>query len=101
MKWFNRKKEKEVKFGEIRISKTIPRPTQYDYNHIDSNKKKEIIERMRNSENARIDSEFLQSIIDKAFGSKGEEYLSKLIDLNNNYPSREGRTGSQIFEDRD
>lgn len=99
MMWFKKEKEKEKIGGDIKISKTVPRPVEYNYDFIDVDKKQKIIDRMKDSENGKIDKQFLQSIIDKALGPNGEEYISKLIDLNNEFPSRKGRTGTQIYED--
>jgi hypothetical protein len=91
------KKEKEVYKGEnfIKILETIERPVS----EVKRLSQEDLDKLKKSSQNdKKVDPYFLQEIIDRICGPDSEEYKKAIVELNDKFKSRIGRTGRKIFE---
>ena len=50
-------------------------------------------------ESGRIDKLFIQEISDRIYGTDSESYIAAIKELNKTHRRREGRVGSELFDD--
>ena len=50
-------------------------------------------------ESGRIDKLFIQEISDRIYGPDSESYIAAIKELNKTHRRREGRVGSELFDD--
>lgn len=92
---FLRKVKEEVKEVRIRVSSSTERPKMdvikiSEEDLVKMSKVKKI--------EKKVDPYFLQEVVDRICGPDSEEYKNAIIELNEKFKTRVGKTGRKIFE---
>jgi hypothetical protein len=94
-KFINKSKKVDV-MNIIKVMKTVERP-EIPVQRLSSNEMEKIKKNFVSSEK-KVDPYFMQEIVDRICGPDSEEYKKAIVELNDKFKSRVGRTGRKIFE---
>lgn len=78
--------------SNIKLFKVGTRPTEQD---VENYKKSQVKVNKKG-----VDPYFIQSVIDRLLGPDGESYLEKINELNKQHRERNGKIGSELYEEQ-